>query len=138
VHEARLNVGFITAFARQYRRDLEQAFVLQGKGEASSSGGYNVYPREIEMALESHPAVALAAVVGVPDPVWQEVGGAYVTLERAAEPDALLAWCRERVANYKAPKRLEVLPAMPLLPIGKIDKSALRRRACGSEDGPDR
>jgi acyl-CoA synthetase (AMP-forming)/AMP-acid ligase II len=100
------------------------------------SGGYNVYPREIEMALESHPAVSLAAVVGVPDPVWQEVGVAYVTLERAAEPGELLAWCRERVANYKAPKRLEVLPVMPLLPIGKIDKAALRQRARGNEDDP--
>lgn len=106
--------------------------------EMFKSGGYNVYPREIEMALESHPAVTLAAVIGVPDPVWQEIGVAYVTLERAAQPDELLAWCRERVANYKTPKRLEVLPAMPLLPIGKIDKSALRRRACGGEDGANR
>ena len=93
------------------------------------SGGYNVYPREIEMVLEEHPAVILAAVVSVDDPLWQEIGVAYVTLSGSIESASLSAWCRERLANYKIPKRIVVLPEMSLLPIGKIDKVALKGRA---------
>jgi acyl-CoA synthetase (AMP-forming)/AMP-acid ligase II len=99
--------------------------------EMFKSGGYNVYPREIETVLESHPGVAISAVVPVPDPLWQEVGVAFVIPKpgHAVEPDALIAWCRERLANYKVPKRCEVADELPLLPIGKIDKVALRKLA---------
>lgn len=98
-------------------------------GEMFKSGGYNVYPREIEIALEAHPAVTAAAVVSVPDPRWQEVGTAFVSVERSVAPDELTAWCRERLANYKIPKRIVVEDALPLLPLGKIDKPALRQLA---------
>ncbi len=97
--------------------------------EMYKSGGYNVYPREVEAAIEEHPAVALAAVVAAPDPLWQEVGVAYVMLNAAAEPGDLAEWCRARLANYKVPKRFFVEPELPLLPIGKVDKVALRERA---------
>ncbi|MCO5792544.1 MAG: acyl--CoA ligase [Blastomonas sp.] len=99
--------------------------------EMFKSGGYNVYPREIETVLEAHPAVAICAVVPVPDPLWQEVGVAFVIPKpgHAVEPDELIAWCRERLANYKVPKRCKVVSELPLLPIGKIDKVALRKRA---------
>jgi acyl-CoA synthetase (AMP-forming)/AMP-acid ligase II len=95
------------------------------------SGGYNVYPREIESVLESHPAVSLSAVVPVPDPLWQEVGVAFVIPKPGSSvaADTLIAWCRERLANYKVPKHCVVEPELPLLPIGKIDKVALRKRA---------
>jgi acyl-CoA synthetase (AMP-forming)/AMP-acid ligase II len=97
--------------------------------EMYKSGGYNVYPREVEMVLEAHPAVVLAAVVSVNDPLWQEIGIAYVTLSEDLEPSALDTWCRERLANYKIPKRIIAEQDMPLLPIGKIDKVALKKRA---------
>ena len=97
--------------------------------EMYKSGGYNVYPREVEMVLEAHPAVVLAAVVSVNDPLWQEIGVAYVTLSENVAPGGLEVYCRERLANYKNPKRIVVLPNMPLLPIGKIDKVALKSRA---------
>jgi acyl-CoA synthetase (AMP-forming)/AMP-acid ligase II len=97
--------------------------------EMYKSGGYNVYPREIEMVLEEHPAVVLAAVVSIDDPLWQEIGVAYVTLADNIETGSLAGWCRERLANYKIPKRIVVVPNMPLLPIGKIDKIALKNRA---------
>ncbi len=97
--------------------------------EMYKSGGYNVYPREVEMVLEAHPAVALAAVVSVDDPLWQEIGVAYVTLSGDADANALEAWCRARIANYKIPKRIVIEPNMPLLPIGKIDKITLKKRA---------
>lgn len=98
--------------------------------EMFKSGGYNVYPREVEQALEAHAAVAAAAVVGIEDPLYGEAGFAFVQLEPGAalEPDELRAFCRARLANYKVPKGIEVLPALPLLPLGKIDKPALRRR----------
>ncbi|MES2495935.1 MAG: AMP-binding protein [Pseudomonadota bacterium] len=93
------------------------------------SGGYNVYPREVEAALEAHPSVSAAAVVAVPDPVWQEIGIAYVTLSAEAGVADILAFLRTRLANYKLPKRILIEPELPLLPIGKVDKPALRRRA---------
>lgn len=101
--------------------------------EMYKSGGYNVYPREVEAVLEAHPAVIEAVVVAVPDPLWQEVGVAFVTLQQAATPDDLIAWARERLANYKIPKRLHIEPGMPLLPIGKIDRTALKNRAVAGD-----
>lgn len=93
------------------------------------SGGYNVYPREVEMVLEAHPAVTLAAVVSIDDPLWQEIGVAYVTASEAVTPNELETYCRERLANYKIPKRIIIESDLPLLPIGKIDKMALKHRA---------
>jgi acyl-CoA synthetase (AMP-forming)/AMP-acid ligase II len=97
--------------------------------EMYKSGGYNVYPREVETALEAHPAVAQAAVVSAPDPVWQEVGVAYVEAVAPLTAAELEAHCRSLLANYKVPKRFVIEPNLPLLPIGKIDKVALKRRA---------
>lgn len=96
--------------------------------EMFKSGGYNVYPREIEQVLENHPDVALAAVIGVPDPLYQEVGHAFVLPHpgRTPSPAALEAHCRAQLANYKVPKRFTIQAAFPMLPIGKIDKQALK------------
>ena len=95
--------------------------------EMFKSGGFNVYPREIEIAIEAHPAVAMAAVIGVPDPQWHEVGHAFVQAAPSAgvEAPALDAWCREHLANYKVPKAFEIVDELPRLAIGKIDKQAL-------------
>src|SRR3990172_2591860 len=95
------------------------------------SGGYNVYPREIEIALESHPAVAMAAVVPIPDPLYQEVGHAFVVPRGAAEPseEELRAFLRDRLANYKVPKRLFVRDTLPMLPVGKVDRVRLAAEA---------
>ncbi len=97
--------------------------------EMYKSGGYNVYPREVELALEEHPEVAMAAVVSVPDPTYQEVGVAYVMGTSGLAVDELRAFAAERLANYKVPKRIEVLDELPMLPIGKVDKAGLRVRA---------
>ncbi|MEO3787744.1 class I adenylate-forming enzyme family protein [Actinocorallia sp. B10E7] len=104
------------------------ALTLVGRlKEMYKSGGYNIYPREIELVLERHPSVAAAAVVSVPDPVYTEVGVAFVVGTATAEE--LDAHCREHLAPYKVPKRIEVLPGLPLLPAGKVDKVALREEA---------
>lgn len=97
--------------------------------EMYKSGGYNVYPREVESAIEAHPAVMQAAVVAASDPIWQEVGVAYVEPCADVSVADLEAHCRARLANYKIPKRFVIEPNLPLLPIGKIDKVALTRRA---------
>ncbi|MGE0117913.1 MAG: class I adenylate-forming enzyme family protein [Dongiaceae bacterium] len=99
--------------------------------EMFKSGGYNVYPREIETVLESHPAAALAAVVAVPDPLYHEVGCAFVIRRPGGALDEaeIAAFCRARLANYKVPKRFVVRDALPMLAIGKLDKAALRDEA---------
>ena len=93
--------------------------------EMYKSGGYNVYPREVEAVIDSHSAVGYSAVIGAADPLWQEVGVAFVVLEASATPAELEAHCRLCLANYKVPKRFVIVDALPLLPIGKVDKKAL-------------
>jgi acyl-CoA synthetase (AMP-forming)/AMP-acid ligase II len=91
-------------------------------------GGYNVYPAEVEAALVEHPAVARVAVVGVPDPVLGEIGVAFVVPAGDAAPptlDALRVWCRDRLADYKAPDRLLLVDDLPVTSMLKIDKRAL-------------
>jgi acyl-CoA synthetase (AMP-forming)/AMP-acid ligase II len=97
--------------------------------EMFKSGGYNVYPREIEAVIESHPAVHAAAVVAVADPIWQEVGTAFVVGAPNLEAELLRDWCRERLANFKVPKHFVLTNELPLLPVGKVDRSELRARA---------
>ncbi|WP_134667200.1 MULTISPECIES: class I adenylate-forming enzyme family protein [unclassified Amycolatopsis] len=92
-------------------------------------GGENLYPKEIENALHAHPAVLEAAVVGAPHPVLGELPVATVTLypSRTASEAELLAHCRERLTRVKVPARIDIVPALPRNPVGKIDKPALRR-----------
>jgi acyl-CoA synthetase (AMP-forming)/AMP-acid ligase II len=94
--------------------------------EMFKSGGYNVYPREVEAAIEEHPAVSMAAVVARPDPLWQEVGVAFVVPKPGMNVDGLDEWLRQRLANYKRPKRYVIQSSLPLLPIGKVDRAALK------------
>ncbi len=93
------------------------------------SGGYNVYPTEIETALEKQPSVTLAAVLGVPDAVYGEVGHAFVLgSPTALTAHDLRAFAKERLANYKVPKHFTIASELPMLPIGKIDKLTLRQQ----------
>ncbi len=94
--------------------------------EMYKSGGYNIFPREVEAVLEAHPAVQMAAVIGLPDALWGEAGCAFVVAAPGAvDAPALAAWCRERLAGYKVPKRFELHTSLPLLPIGKVDRKRL-------------
>lgn len=101
------------------------------RSEMFKSGGYNVYPREIELALEEHEEVELSAVIGVPDRLYDEVGWAYVVAcpGSSLDGEALKKWCQSRLANYKIPKRFIVVDRLPMLPIGKADKVRLRAEA---------
>jgi acyl-CoA synthetase (AMP-forming)/AMP-acid ligase II len=94
-------------------------------------GGFNAYPAEIERVLLGHAAVAQAAVVGVPDPRLGEVGVAFVVLRAGAvlAQDELLAWSKERLANYKVPRRVVLVDTLPVNATGKVLKYVLRERA---------
>lgn len=102
--------------------------------EMFKSGGYNVYPREIELVLETHPDVELSAVVGVPDELFNEVGWAYVIAraDSTLSADALKAYCATRLANYKLPKRFFLCDRLPMLPVGKVDKMELKKIAAST------
>jgi fatty-acyl-CoA synthase len=105
-------------------------FVCGRKKEMFISGGENVYPAEVEIAICEHPEVAEAAVVAIPDDKWGEVGVAFVVPREASlSPDALRTFVRERLAGYKVPKVIRVEPELPRTPLGKIDKKALAERA---------
>jgi acyl-CoA synthetase (AMP-forming)/AMP-acid ligase II len=94
-------------------------------------GGFNAYPAEIENLLLGHPAVARAAVVGMPDARLGEVGMAFVvaTPGAALEPDELIAWSRDAMANYKVPRAVELVDELPVNAAGKVEKETLRARA---------
>jgi HIP---CoA ligase len=91
-------------------------------------GGFNCYPAEIEKIMAAHPGIAQVAVIGVPDARLGEVGQAYVIRRAGAELDepALIAWCRDNMANYKVPRRIEFVDALPTNAAGKVQKFALR------------
>jgi acyl-CoA synthetase (AMP-forming)/AMP-acid ligase II len=94
-------------------------------------GGFNAYPAEIENLLLGHPAVARAAVVGMPDARLGEVGMAFVVVAPGAELDGddLIAWARDAMANYKVPRAVELVDELPTNATGKVEKETLRARA---------
>jgi len=103
--------------------------------EMFKSGGENIYPREIEAVIEKHPSVAMVTVIGVPHRIYQEVGKAFVMPKPGAEvsADELKALCKKHLANFKVPKSFELLPMLPMLPSGKIDRMALIEQEKKSE-----
>ena len=94
-------------------------------------GGFNAYPAEIENLMLADERIAQVAVVGIPDERMGEVGCAFVVLRPGAEatPEELIAWCREHMANYKVPRRVELVDVLPLNATGKVLKFELRARA---------
>jgi acyl-CoA synthetase (AMP-forming)/AMP-acid ligase II len=109
--------------------------VVLGRGtEMYIRGGYNVYPAEVEGRLIEHPAVHQVAVVSAPDPVFGEIGVAFVVPDDPEQPPTLQelrTWCSAALADYKAPNRVELVDELPLTPMAKVDKLALT--ACAAE-----
>jgi acyl-CoA synthetase (AMP-forming)/AMP-acid ligase II len=90
-------------------------------------GGFNAYPAEIENLMMSHPGIVQVAVIGVPDDRMGEVGCAYVvTRPTGPDSDEIVAWCRANMANYKAPRYVRVVEALPVNASGKVLKTELR------------
>lgn len=99
--------------------------------EMFKSGGYNVYPREVEIALEESDLVDIAVVVAIPDARYQEVGVAYIVPKPGCAIDCaeIKQFAHTKLANYKVPKFFVLKQNLPLLPVGKVDKPALQREA---------
>jgi malonyl-CoA/methylmalonyl-CoA synthetase len=91
------------------------------------SGGLNVYPREVEAALETHPSVAEVAVLGLPSAVWGEEVTAFVVVASGASliPEDLIAHARKRLASYKCPKAIIIVDSLPRNPTGKLERESL-------------
>ena len=104
--------------------------IVDRKKDMIVTGGFNVYAREVEDVLVEQPGVRAAAVIGVPDEKWGEAVKAVIVLEPGATPDApaLIAAVRERKGAVQAPKTIEFVDSLPLSPLGKPDKKALRLR----------
>lgn len=125
--------GFLrTGDTGVYREDGEISYVGRIK-EMYKSGGYNIYPVELEQLLAQHPDVSEAAVFPVPHDVYQEVGFAFVAVNPGSKVtgDDLDKWLRPQLANYKIPKHWSIETALPHLPNSKLDKQALKSRLEG-------
>jgi long-chain acyl-CoA synthetase len=111
-----------------YFDDEDYLFIVDRKKEMILSGGYNVYPREIDEVLNSHPDTLEVATVGVKDAFRGEIPKAFVVLKpgRKVSVEQLLEFCRERLVEYKVPRLIELLDALPKTGPGKIDKLKLR------------
>ena len=103
-------------------------FVVDRVKDMIVSGGENIYSREVENALLSHPGIADAAVVGAPDSRWGEIVTAFVVKRPGCEvsADELIAHCRETIASFKRPRAVTFVDALPKLPNGKVEKFKLR------------
>jgi len=111
------------------RRDADGDYYVAGRiKEMYISGGENVYPAEIENTLARHSDIVEAAVVGVPDARWGEVGCAFVVLrgDKALDTMALTLFCRERIASYKVPARFVAVSELPRNAAGKVQKQLLQ------------
>jgi long-chain acyl-CoA synthetase len=105
-------------------------YIVDRKKDLIITGGENVYPREVEEVLYRHPAVAEAAVIGVPDQLWIERVHAVVVLKKGqhAKEDEIVEFCKKNLARFKAPKSVEFIESLPKNPQGKILKRELREK----------
>jgi len=105
-------------------------YVVDRKKDLIIRGGFNVFPRDVEEALLEHPAIAAAGVVGRPDQVHGEEVVAFVERRPGEEVDAeeLVTWSKEKIGGYKYPREVHVVRSVPLTPVGKVDRKALRTR----------
>lgn len=109
-------------------------FLADRRTDLVITGGVNVYPAEVEGLLAAHPDIVDCAVVGVPDPRWGQALLAVIEPRPGARVElaALQAWCRDRMADYKIPRRLALVDALPRDPNGKVRKALLREAYAGS------
>lgn len=116
------DLGYLTSDGFLYLTDRSKDVII--------SGGTNIYPREVEDALLSHPAVFEVAVVGEPDPEWGEQVVAHIVLKKqhSASPNELDNWCKQHIASFKKPKKYIFSDDLPKNNYGKILKSQLRQK----------
>jgi len=105
-------------------------YIVDRKKDMIVSGGENIYPREIEEILYSHPKIEDAAIIGVPDPLWGESVKAVIVLKKGAtmSEEEVIEYCKSHLASYKKPKSVEFMENLPRNPSGKVLKTVLRKR----------
>ncbi|HXM55748.1 MAG TPA: long-chain fatty acid--CoA ligase [Candidatus Dormibacteraeota bacterium] len=132
-----LEGGWLRTGDMGYRDEDGFLFIVDRKKDLVIRGGMNVYPREVEEVLFSHPSVAQAAVIGVPDPRLGEEVMAVVSLRQdaAVTGEELIAYCRERLAAYKYPRSVHFMDALPIGGTGKIEKKLIREALAGVTAG---
>jgi long-chain acyl-CoA synthetase len=110
-----------------YRDDEGFFYIVDRKSDMIIRGGENIYPREIDEVLYQHSAILAAATIGIPDPLYGEEVTSFVVLKDGANTDAeeLIAFCRERLADYKCPKTIRLVTEIPKGPTGKLLKREL-------------
>jgi fatty-acyl-CoA synthase len=120
--------------ARKDRRGF--LTIVDRKKDMIVSGGFNVFPREIEDVIATHEGVAAVAVVGIPDEKWGEAVTAIVVPREDVDLDVaeLIALVKDRKGPHYAPKSVEVVDSIPMSPLGKPDKKALRARYWDASD----
>lgn len=114
------DIGHMDAYGFIYLLDRRHDIII--------SGGFNVYPREVEDALQAHPLVKEAAVIGVPDDKWGEMVQAVVSVRGELSESALIQFMRDKVAGYKRPRRVEIWDELPKSSSGKILRKEVRAR----------
>ncbi len=129
------------SFTNGWFRTGDQGF-LDGQGyltltgrikELINRGGEKIAPREIDEVLLAHPAVAEAVAFGVPHPTWGEEVAAAVVLREPQPEAAILAYCKERLADFKRPKKLYIVETIPRTATGKIQRGAVAKALAGAE-----
>ncbi len=120
------DIGYLTAAGNVVLTDRKKDMFIVG--------GFNAYPAEIENLMSSHPAIGQVAVIGVPDERLGEVGLAFVIRRPGVDTteDEIVAWCREQMANYKAPRHVRFVESLPLNASGKVLKYELREQAAAT------
>jgi malonyl-CoA/methylmalonyl-CoA synthetase len=114
-------------------READGYFMLKGRlKDLIITGGLNVYPPEVELVLADHPAIASSAVVGCADAEWGEQVVAVIILKpgQSSTADNIIGYCRQRLAHYKVPKRVEFVDELPRNTLGKVQKAQLRALLC--------
>lgn len=114
------DAGYVDVDGYIYLRDRIKDLII--------TGGENVYPVEVELALREHPRVADVAVIGLPDTKWGEIVAAFIVATAGPTPDAkeIMAWARERIGGFKVPKRVEFIADLPRNASGKVLRRELR------------
>jgi len=117
-------------------REPDGYFTLKGRAkDLVITGGYNVYPPEVELVLAEHPGVAASAVIGCPDADWGERVTAIIIPQEGTSPTEaeIIAFCREHLAAYKSPKRVLFVDEFPRNAMGKVQKAQMRAALCAGE-----
>jgi acyl-CoA synthetase (AMP-forming)/AMP-acid ligase II len=128
--EKALKGGWLYTGDMGYLDEAGYLFIADRKKDLIITGGYNVYPKEVEEAIFKHPSVLDAAVIGVPDELWGESVKAFVVLRPGMEAteEEIVRICKENLASYKKPRSVEFIDALPKNVAGKVLKTELRKK----------